>query len=249
MARFALILPAAGRSTRFNNGKTKKVFTNLEGRAVWLRSAEPFVNRDDVHQIIVAINPDDRELFERRFRPNVAFLNIQVVEGGEERADTVAKALAAVDPTCDYVAIHDAARPCIASESIDAVFSAAVEHGAALLAIPVADTLKRADAAGTFAVETVPRAGLYQAQTPQVFRRDWLVEAYANRSSLAENATDDARLVEALGRPCRLVPGSPLNIKITTQVDLKLAAAILDLLPKSKPDPPAGPFADERAGW
>src|SRR6478735_8027479 len=106
MARFAVILPAAGRSTRFGNAKQKKVFAELDGRAVWLRAAEPFVNRDDVAQIIVVIAPEDRELFERRFRPSVAFMNIRVVEGGAERSDSVAKALEIVDESCEFVAIH-----------------------------------------------------------------------------------------------------------------------------------------------
>ncbi len=93
MPRFAVILPAAGRSTRFGDPKQKKIYADLDGRAVWLRAVEPFVNRDDVGQILLAIAPEDRELFERRYRPNVAFLNIQVLEGGAERADSIANAL------------------------------------------------------------------------------------------------------------------------------------------------------------
>ena len=118
----------------------------------------------------------------------MAFLNIKVVEGGAERADSIANALEAADPSCDYIAVHDAARPCLTSDLVDAVFAAAVEHGAAILAVPVADTLKRADASGVI-VETVPRSGLHGAQTPQVFRRDLLVRAYANRAA-ARGAAD-----------------------------------------------------------
>src|SRR5439155_6328781 len=98
MGSFAVILPAAGRSTRFGNPKEKKVYAELDGRAVWLRAVEPFINRDDVAQIILAIAPGDRELFERRYRASVAFLNIKVIDGGEERHDTIARALEAVDP-------------------------------------------------------------------------------------------------------------------------------------------------------
>jgi 2-C-methyl-D-erythritol 4-phosphate cytidylyltransferase len=248
MARFAVILPAAGRSTRFGDPKEKKTYAELDGRAVWLRAADPFLNRDDVGQVIVAIAPEDRELFERRYRPNVAFLNITVVEGGAERHDTIARALEAVDPSCDHVAVHDAARPCVTPELVDRVFAAAIEHGAAILGVPVADTLKRVDPDGTI-IETVPRAGLYGAQTPQVFRRDLLVRAYADRAKLGDNPTDDARLVEAIGHPVRVVEGSPMNLKITTAADLRLASAILRSLPASKPDAPAHPFADERAMW
>jgi 2-C-methyl-D-erythritol 4-phosphate cytidylyltransferase len=248
MESFAVILPAAGRSTRFGDAKQKKVYADLDGRAVWLRAIEPFVNRDDVAQTIVAIAPEDRELFERRYRANVAFLNIKVIEGGAERHDTIARALEVVDSSCAFVAVHDAARPCLTSELIDAVFAAARAHGAALPGLPVSDTLKRVGPDGTTG-ETVPRAGLYAVQTPQVFRRDILLRAYANRSRLGATITDDAQLVEAIGLSCRIVEGSPFNLKITTASDLRLAAAMLQAMPKPKREGPAHPFADERAMW
>jgi len=249
MGQFAVILPAAGRSTRFGDSKQKKIFAELEGRAVWLRAVEPFINRDDVAQTIVVIAPEDRELFERRFRPSVAFMNIRVIDGGAERSDSVARALEVVDPACDYIAVHDAARPCLTTELVDAVFAAAQTHGAALLAIPVSDTIKRVGADG-FTTETVPRDHLYLAQTPQAFRRELLMRAYANRARIgAAAATDDTRLVEAIGHPCAIVEGSPLNLKITTAADLRLAAAALQALPKPKREGPAHPFADEREMW
>ena len=248
MGRFAVILPAAGRSTRFGDAKQKKIFAEVDGRAVWLRAADPFLGRVDVAQIIVAISPEDRELFERRYRANVAFLDIAVVEGGAERFDTIAKALEAVSPACDHVAVHDAARPCLMPEQVDAVFAAAIEHGAALLAVAVADTLKRVGP-DHMTIETVPRAGLYGAQTPQVFQKDLLLRAYANRSRVAHAITDDAQLVEAIGHPCFVVDGSPMNLKITTQADLRLAAAILKARPEPKGDAPLHPFSDEKAKW
>ena len=248
MGRFAVILPAAGRSTRFGDAKQKKIYAELDGRAIWLRAAEAFLGRDDVGQVIVAISPEDRELFERRYQANVAFLGITVVEGGAERYDTVARALEAVEPSCDFVAVHDAARPCVTPEQVDAVFAAAIEHGAALLAVAVADTLKRAGP-DRMTIETVPRAGLYGAQTPQVFRKDLLMSAYANRARIGQAITDDAQLVEALGHHCAIVDGSPMNLKITTQADLRLAAAILKALPKPEPDAPLHPFSDEKAKW
>ena len=228
MGTFAVILPAAGKSSRFGDPSQKKIFADLEGRAVWLRAAEMFVSRDDVTQTIVAVAADDRELFEQRYRPGVAFLNITVVEGGAERYDTIARALDAVDPTCEFVAVHDAARPCVSAELIDAVFAAAREFGAAIPGIAVADTLKRVDPASRHIVETVSRAGLVAVQTPQAFRRDLLVRAYAARSGVG-HATDDAQLVEALGHPVHVVDGSPFNLKITTAADLKIAAAYLQM--------------------
>src|SRR5215472_4763103 len=128
--KFAVVLPAAGRSSRFGDPKQKKVFAELDGRAVWLRAVEPFVNRDDVAQTIVVIAPEDRALFERRYRASVAFMAIKVIDGGAERADSVARALEVVDPACEFIAVHDAARPCLTAELIDAVFAAVQEHDA-----------------------------------------------------------------------------------------------------------------------
>ncbi len=248
MGDVAVILPAAGRSTRFGDPKQKKIFADLDGRAVWLRAVEPFINRDDVSETIVVIAPEDAELFERRFRANVAFLGIKLVEGGNDRAESVARGLAAVGPDAKFIAIHDAARPCVTTELIDAVFQAARDHGAAIPAVPVADTIKRAANDRSIA-ETVPRAGLYLAQTPQVFARDLLERAYDARGALHEAPTDDARLVEALGQPVALVDGSPFNLKITTGPDLRLASAMLKAMPRPKRAGPAHPFADESTMW
>jgi 2-C-methyl-D-erythritol 4-phosphate cytidylyltransferase len=248
MSRFAVIVPAAGRSSRFGDPKLKKVFAEVDGRAVWLRSIEPFVNRDDVAQTIVVIDAADRELFELKFRASVAFMNIKVIDGGVERSDSVAKALEVVDRACEFVAVHDAARPCLTPDLVEAVFAAAKEHGAALPGLPVSDTLKRVGA-DRLATETVARAGLYAVQTPQVFRRELLVRAYANRSRIGKDVTDDAQLVEAIGHPCFVVEGSRWNIKITTRDDLRLASAVLEAIPKPKREGPAHPFADEQAMW
>src|SRR5271156_5783696 len=128
--RFAVILPAAGKSSRFGDPKQKKIYSELDGRAVWLRAVEPFVNRDEVTQIIMAIAAEDREMFDRRYAASVAFMNIKVIDGGAERTDTVARALECVNPECDYIAIHDAARPCLSHELVDAVFDAGRSHGA-----------------------------------------------------------------------------------------------------------------------
>jgi 2-C-methyl-D-erythritol 4-phosphate cytidylyltransferase len=249
MSRFAVIIPAAGKSTRFGDPKQKKIYAELAGRAVWLHAVEPFVNREDVGQIILAIDPDDRELFERRYRASVAFMNIQVVDGGAERHDTVARALEHVDAKCEYVAIHDAARPCLSTDMIDAVFVAARRTGAALLAMPIADTIKRAGA-DQLTSETLSRESLYCAQTPQVFGKSLLIRAYAERFRLGAKATDDCQLVEATGHRCCIVEGSAFNIKVTTQDDLKLAAAILPLLQNApKRETSCHPFSDESPSW
>src|SRR6516225_5286898 len=145
MATFAVIFPAAGRSSRFRD-KEKKPFVNLDGRAVWLRSVEPFVSRSDVVQCQIVISPEDEEVLRRRYGANLAFMNIQVIKGGAERFDSVANALAEVRPEVEHVAIHDAVRPCITEALIQSVFAAAQASGAAIAAIPVADTVKQVDA-------------------------------------------------------------------------------------------------------
>ncbi len=242
MAKFAVILPAAGKSSRFRDPLYKKPFVSLDNRAVWMHSADRFLARDDVKQLILVISPEDRDEFHARFGGNVAILGIEVVEGGAERADSVGKALARVRADIDFVAIHDAARPCLANEWIDRVFEASRECDAAILAIPVAGTLKRVGGDNTIQ-ETVSRAGLWEAQTPQVFRRQLLLDAYARRGS--STATDDAQLVEQLGHPVRVVPGSPINMKITTKEDLRLAAQAIKALPKPKLLGPSHPFEDD----
>lgn len=243
MAKFAVILPAAGTSSRFRD-KEKKPFATLDGRAVWLRSAELFITRDDVCQCLIVVAPADQELFRRRYGANLAFMDVKIVDGGAERFDSIANALEKIKPEAEFVAIHDAVRPCLTEELINAVFAQAARTGAALLAVSVADTLKQVDANKQIKA-TVSRQGLWQAQTPQVFRRDWLLEAYANRGKLGKEITDDAQLLEAAGHPVHVVESAATNIKITTKADLILAEAILKAMPKPKPSGPIHPFAEE----
>jgi 2-C-methyl-D-erythritol 4-phosphate cytidylyltransferase len=243
MAKFAVLLPAAGRSSRFKD-KEKKPFATLDGRAVWLRTAELFVTRDDVAQCLLVIAPDDLETFRLRYTANIAFMNVKLVPGGRERWESVSNALAEIGPEVEYVAVHDAVRPCVTTDLIDSVFAAARTHGAAMLATRLTDTVKRVDDK-LVVRETVDRQGLWLAQTPQVFRREWLTDAYARRADLGREITDDAQLVEAAGHPVHVVEGSPTNVKITTKDDLALAAAILTSRPKPKGDRPFHPFAEE----
>ena len=242
VSKFAVILLAAGRSSRFHDKHYKKPYVTLDGRAVWLHSAERFLNNDNVKQCILVIAKEDREEFQLKFGANVAIMGVEVVTGGAERSDSVEAALAQVKSDIDFVAIHDAARPLLADEWIKAVFDEAEKTDAAILALPVADTLKRVSDANVIE-ETVPRAGLWAAQTPQVFRRQLLLDAYAKRGG--ENVTDDAQLVEQAGHPVAVVPGSPLNMKITTREDLRLAEKVIKALPKPKLKGSAHPFSDD----
>ena len=144
------------------------------------------------------------------------------MEGGAERQHSVARGLAALPAEHTLVAVHDAARALVTPAIVARTIAVAREHGAAIAAVPLADTLKAV--VGDRITATPPRAGLWRAQTPQVFRRDWLAAAHA---AAADTATDDAALVEALGHEVRIAEGDPLNFKITTPADLALAGAWL----------------------
>jgi 2-C-methyl-D-erythritol 4-phosphate cytidylyltransferase len=252
MARFAVIIPAAGRSSRFG-GMEKKPFVSLDGQPVWQRSAKLFWAREDVSKVYLVLAPEDRDDFLARFAHLLAFNgNVQLVAGGAERFESVANALALVPEDVPLVAVHDAVRPLVTAELVERVLRAAEEHGAAMPAVPVADTLKQVDPATNVITGTVPRAGVWQAQTPQVFRRDWLAEAYAQRSSLAVPVTDDAQLIEALGHRVVVVTGSVTNFKITTKEDLELADAILKARTAKAATAPATPkwgTFDDDAKW
>ncbi len=242
MAKFAVILPAAGSSSRFRDKSYKKPFAPLANKAVWLHSAERFLGRSDVLQTILVIAPDDRADFNQKFSANIAFLGIEVVDGGAQRADSVESALARVKPQADFVCVHDAARPCLTDAWIDDIFAAAEKTGAAIFALPVAGTLKRVGADRKIQ-QTVDRDNLWEAQTPQVFRRQLLMDAYAKRGGFA--ATDEAQLVERIGQPVTVVLGSPLNMKITTKEDQRLAEHALKALPKPKLPGALNPLDDQ----
>lgn len=241
MPTFGVILAAAGQSSRFKDANYKKPFAPLAGRAVWLHSAEKFLERNDVKQVVIVVAPEDKEAFLEKFGANLAFMGVTLAEGGAHRAESVRNGLEKLTPEIDMVAIHDAARPCIAQPWIDRVFDTGSKTGAAILAIPVAGTLKRV---GTDSVitETVDRAGLWEAQTPQVFSRAVLEKAFATTQG---QPTDEAQAVEALGQPVTVVPGSPINLKITSREDLKLAEQALKALPAPKFSGPSHPFAGD----
>ncbi len=241
MPTFGVILAAAGQSSRFKDANYKKPFAPLAGRAVWLHSAEKFLERDDVKQVVIVVAPEDKKAFLEKFGANLAFMGVTLAEGGAHRAESVCNGLEKLAPEIDMVAIHDAARPCIAQAWIDRVFEAGSKTGAAILAVPVAGTLKRVGPDSVI-TETVDRSGLWEAQTPQVFARTVLEKAFAATQG---QPTDEAQAVEATGQRVTVVPGSPINLKITSREDLKLAEQALKALPAPKFSGPSHPFAGD----
>ncbi len=241
----AAIICAAGASKRFG-GKRKKAFVDVAGRAVFLRSVEIFANRDDVKQILLGIAPEDQELVNIKWGPNLKFFNTTIFLGGDERFDTVNKGLELVKDDIDLVAVHDACRCCVTAELIDKVIAVAVEKGAAVPACPVTATIKEAQ--NKTIIRTVDRENLYEAQTPQVVEVKLLKKAYENLKNLDQSRiSDDAQLVEALDEKIAIVEADSSNIKITRQSDIAIAEAILKSRPKLMPKGPAGPYIE--AQW
>ena len=221
MKKVSVILPAAGAGRRFG-APTNKIFQLLGQREIFLRTIDLFASRDDVCQILLVASRDDIAELNERFGFQVADLGVELIEGGAERSDSVRNALAKLDPQAELICVHDAVRPCAAPERIDAVFAAAAETGAAILACPLHGTIKKVDSSHKI-LQTVDREGLWEAQTPQVFDRDILTEAY----ELGQSATDDAETVQRMGVEVTVVPSGPDNVKITTQADLAFAEAVL----------------------
>jgi len=199
-----------------------KVFAPLGGKPVIFYVLDAFEECESISQIVVVVSKDNvakcRELIaEKKYSKP-----IEVCAGGKRRQDSVAAGLAELDK-CDWVVIHDGARPLVTRELIERGLEAARETGAAVAAVPVTDTVKIADD-DQIVLETPPRQNLWAVQTPQVFRFDIISKAY---QKAAGDVTDDASLVERLGHKVKLYMGSYDNIKITNPDDLALAGVLL----------------------
>ncbi len=236
MAKVSVIVVAAGRGQRFG-GKENKVFAKLGEQPLFLRALQLFCNREDVCQTILVVAPADMEKMKTQFGPNLGFMGVQLVEGGAERYESVHNGLKVVNAEADLVAVHDAARVCVAEPWIDAIFEAAAKSGAAVPTTPVTSTLKRVGDDQLLG-ETVPREGLHMAQTPQVFKRELLQAGYvkllADGIDEGKPPTDDAQVLAAAGHAVTAIEGDPRNIKITTRADMSLAGAILKTLPQKQ---------------
>lgn len=239
--RAAIIICAAGASSRFS-GKRKKVFENVAGKPAFLHSVNTFCDMVEVAQIIMAVSEEDIERVEINWGANLSFAGVELCTGGATRAQTVQNALKLVREDVDVVAVHDAARCCITRQQVRDVLAEAAKTGAALLACPVTATLKRGENGKV--AGTVSRENLYEAQTPQAFSRELLLEAYAN-SDNPDAATDDCMLAEALGKAPAIVLSDSTNIKITTKSDLAIAEAIINSRAKDEKPKQFHPFSDD----
>ena len=246
MKKISVIICAAGASSRFGKSK-KKQFTDIAGRAAFVRSIELFSERSDVKQIILAISKEDEELIRVKYGANLGFFGVKLCHGGAERFETVAKATELLRDDIDIVAVHDAVRCCAKDDWIDKVIKKADQTGAAMLAAPVVATIKKVTD-GTI-TDTVDRSNLYEAQTPQVFKMDIFKKAYDNLDKLDRTKiSDDSQLVEAIGEKVAIVETDATNIKITNGGDIAIAEAIIKSRPKPGPKGPAGPY-EESEMW
>ena len=224
-APVALLVPAAGLGTRMGGRKT---FLHLGGRPLLFHTLDRFAPfRRRLCQTIIILHPDDMDAACDAWGATLlgAYGVTDIVPGGARRQDSVRAGLACVGVEAELVAIHDAVRPFVATRAIAAAFEAAEAVGAAIVAAPMKPTVKRV--ADGRIVDTIDRGDLWGAQTPQVFRRRLILKAFDAAERDGVDATDDAQLVERLGQPVAIVPGSDLNLKVTTPEDLKLAEAIL----------------------
>ena len=232
--RYWLIVPAAGRGSRFG-ASVPKQYSTLAGLTVIEHSLAPFVDDARCLGLGVALSEDDPHwpAVEARILPRLHARGAVFVRapGGAERGDSVASVLAALSPRVaaqDWVMVHVAARPCVTRDEIDHLLEfATADSPGALLAVPLADTLKRGKAGSDLVESTIPREDLWRALTPQMFRHGALQDALARARSQGRTPTDEAQAMEWAGGAAALVAGSQTNLKITTAADLALAAAIL----------------------
>lgn len=220
MGRVGAIIVAAGKSSRM--GGEDKVFAVIAGKALLAHTIDVFDSCSSVDEVVIVLSEDNihraEALVRRHQWPKVSALCV----GGLRRQDSVREGLRNLCD-CDWVVVHDGARPCVGPELIERGLEEARESGAAIAALPVTDTVKVVSP-DCFVEETLPRQRLWAAQTPQVFRSDVISEAHQRAEGYA---TDDAALVERLGHRVKVYRGSDVNIKVTTPDDLVIAEAFL----------------------
>jgi 2-C-methyl-D-erythritol 4-phosphate cytidylyltransferase len=208
---------AAGGSGKRMGGPIPKQLLSLGGAPVFARSIGKLENAPEIRRIVVAASADSADAIREWVGRRASGVPVDVVAGGEERQDTVLRALRAAPGTGGLVLVHDAVRPFVSVAKIRETIAAAGRTGAAILAVRPKATIKRGP--GNRAVETLDRSRLWEVQTPQVFRRDLLTAALESAAADGFTATDDAALVERLGLPVDVVEGEETNIKITTPFD------------------------------
>jgi len=205
-----------------------KAYVDVAGVPLLARTVTSLLKSPFIDRLTVAVRPDEVTLAGSEILGKAGLKDrVTVIGGGEERQQTVEKLLAAAPPERDLILIHDGARPLVSENLIGEVLKAGLRWGAAIAAVPVTDTLKESGDGGETVLRTIERANLYRAQTPQVYHRDLLLAAHRWAREEGCEVTDDAALLERMGRKVRIVTGEERNIKITTLEDLELVRWII----------------------
>ncbi len=218
------IIPAAGQGIRM--GKSKKQLMKLDGTPILIHTLRKFELCPEVDDICLAVQTEDQADIQELLGEEKLTKRVTIAPGGNRRQDSVENCLRALPGNTNLVVVHDAVRPFITSQQITAAIEEATRSGACIVGTVCVDTVKQVDR--TRVLGTIPRERLVLAQTPQVFRYDLLMEAFKKAREEDYEGTDEASLVEHLGREVTIVPGSTRNIKITTPDDLLLAGFYLE---------------------
>ena len=243
--RVFVILPAAGLGTRMSAGNTPpgapKQFLELRRTPILIHTLRAFTARPSMGAVYIAVRKPEiarlRALLEQYEIGGPKHIPVHIIEGGDSRQASVARALAAVEGSDDdIVLVHDAVRPLIDAAVIARTIEAVEKHGAAIVAVPAIDTIKQVErtAHGAIITATIPREYVVQAQTPQGFRLGLLRRAFAEAEADGFLGTDEASIVERAGSQVAVVPGTIENLKITQQGDLDLAEFFLSQREKAR---------------
>jgi 2-C-methyl-D-erythritol 4-phosphate cytidylyltransferase len=219
------IIVAAGRSQRMG---FDKLLSLLGDKPVVVHAIEPFQQCEVVDEVMLVVSSDRRGEFQQVVDAFGLTKVNRLVDGGCERHLSVWNGISHLSEACEIVAVHDAARPLVSPEIIECAVRLARECGAVSLAAPIVETLKRADPSQNV-TGSVDRTGLWGMQTPQVFRFDWLVDAYKRVVDSGRTVTDEVSALQEAGYPIRLLQNPDWNIKITFPTDLDLAEKMINL--------------------
>lgn len=218
------IIPAAGVGARMGADRPKTLLS-INGTAMIVHTLRAFQNCASVDKIVLVVHPDYADDYRRVVEEAGLSKVKEYITGGARRSESVGNGLTYVDPDCGIIIVHDGARPLVKPELIDKAVAMCIIEKAVVVGVPVKQTIKKIDANEQTVERTLDREELWEIQTPQVFHRDLLVEAYEQAKSL--DVTDDASLVEQLGIKVKVIKGDYFNIKVTTPEDITIAEKLL----------------------
>ncbi len=221
-----VIIVAAGSGSRMK-ANINKQFIKLNDKEIIAYTIEKFYNNKNISDIVVVIKEDEAEFFKNQILDKYNFDNIKIAYGGKERQNSVYNGIKALDKNCEYVLVHDGARPFIDESTINKSIEKVKEYKAIVVGVPVKDTIKIVNANNDI-VDTPNRSTLWAVQTPQTFNYDILKKAYEDAFESDFYGTDDAMLVERIGYTVKMIEGSYNNIKVTTPEDINMGIQILN---------------------